>query len=552
MVGAALHPAKARRMRQKLPPRAHHEVELMPLGAGRADECIVTYEGDDFIDALMADLKADDWQDRLARRRNLRKRARSGTLELAPPVHRAFQICLFEAHCRMPGLPPVEPSKVVSAGIVVRRVGANRRDLAWQKAGESTLGWRPLGGEGDLDPDPVQRHAVPDSSADLLRIVAEHRRANGAPTEEVHNLQVAPPDVCAARGKTILFGLVPVASDARAPGNEAAIDFSSAGTDPRTNPFVATLSPYLRRRGAITMPFAGDIIAPTSFRPGAVAAGMNPLAASPKGATLDERRYYELGLFLQQLSVQLDLGGKGQGAVRLRDALAGIALPMHRDEFGRVDELTPALDWLVRAIPLLLEQDAAQGELTMPLYWPAIDDKLAAELTDAALQGMTATFAALHSDSGRFEGRDWLYRARGFVRLSHGPDCPVRLAWSEYSRPFHIAPWWDNDGPPIKIALPSLRDLKSIKPNVSFEMPPELAALMNRDPLESLAGEGGEPSKIGLGWLCSFSLPIITLCAFIVLNIFLSLFNLFFHWMLWIKVCIPIPAPQPSSDEGGP
>ena len=59
-----------------------------------------------------------------------------------------------------------------------------------------------------------------------------------------------------------------------------------------------------------------------------------------------------------------------------------------------------------------------------------------------------------------------------------------------------------------------------------------------------VAGDGGPGSGDAFDWVCSFSLPIITLCAFIVLNIFLSLFDLIFRWMLFIKVCIPIPRRQ--------
>jgi len=62
------------------------------------------------------------------------------------------------------------------------------------------------------------------------------------------------------------------------------------------------------------------------------------------------------------------------------------------------------------------------------------------------------------------------------------------------------------------------------------------------DFLKGNANDGG--GGVGLGWLCSFSLPIITLCAFIVLNIFLQLFNIIFFWMFYIKICIPIPIPK--------
>jgi len=54
-------------------------------------------------------------------------------------------------------------------------------------------------------------------------------------------------------------------------------------------------------------------------------------------------------------------------------------------------------------------------------------------------------------------------------------------------------------------------------------------------------GKGSTGSKLGIQWLCSFSIPLITICAFIVLNIFLQLFNLIFQWLLYIKICIPIP-----------
>jgi len=61
------------------------------------------------------------------------------------------------------------------------------------------------------------------------------------------------------------------------------------------------------------------------------------------------------------------------------------------------------------------------------------------------------------------------------------------------------------------------------------------------DPQDLLDGKKPAASGLKLGWICSFNIPIITICAFIVLNIFLSLFDLFFRWMMFIKVCIPFP-----------
>jgi hypothetical protein len=82
-----------------------------------------------------------------------------------------------------------------------------------------------------------------------------------------------------------------------------------------------------------------------------------------------------------------------------------------------------------------------------------------------------------------------------------------------------------------------------MKPNVTFQVPDSLAALLRADPKKTLT-DGPSGTGIGIAWLCSFSIPIITICAFLVLGIFLSLFDLFFFWMAFIKICIPIPVPK--------
>ncbi|HEX9107841.1 MAG TPA: hypothetical protein VF832_11445, partial [Longimicrobiales bacterium] len=87
----------------------------------------------------------------------------------------------------------------------------------------------------------------------------------------------------------------------------------------------------------------------------------------------------------------------------------------------------------------------------------------------------------------------------------------------------------------------SNRDLlKSLKPNVAFTLPPALQNLLQGNPKDLMSGKPSGGSMT-IGWICSFSIPVITFCAFIVLNIFLSLFDLIFNWMLFIKICIPYP-----------
>ena len=108
-----------------------------------------------------------------------------------------------------------------------------------------------------------------------------------------------------------------------------------------------------------------------------------------------------------------------------------------------------------------------------------------------------------------------------------------------------LAAWYaPSDAPPAVIPLPDVLDrnaLKSLKPNVAFAVPKKLMDVLQGDPKDLMEGKGGGSSGVALDWICSFSLPIITLCAFIVLNIFLQLFDLIFRWLLFIKICIPIP-----------
>src|SRR5690606_7894520 len=102
--------------------------------------------------------------------------------------------------------------------------------------------------------------------------------------------------------------------------------------------------------------------------------------------------------------------------------------------------------------------------------------------------------------------------------------------------------------PPVTVPLPDPTDraaLKALKPNVSFAVPKGLMDFMQANDAKKLIdGDGEKGSGLAIDWICSFSIPIITLCAFIVLNIFLSLFDLIFRWLLFIKICLPIPRRQ--------
>jgi len=169
-------------------------------------------------------------------------------------------------------------------------------------------------------------------------------------------------------------------------------------------------------------------------------------------------------------------------------------------------------------------------------------------LASTLLGALQARFVAVKGRPGRFDEPGARYVVRAFLRLKPEGGCPGKTLWTSYSTPFVIAPWYEAGGTPTQIALPDVVSdralLKSLKPNVSFVVPPSLQCMLGGKASDMAQGTFPGNCKGGglsLGWICSFSIPIITLCAFIVLNIFLSLFDLFFRWMMFIKICIPFP-----------
>lgn len=133
-----------------------------------------------------------------------------------------------------------------------------------------------------------------------------------------------------------------------------------------------------------------------------------------------------------------------------------------------------------------------------------------------------------------------------WVRLvyEHAPCDPVV---SNPSVLLGFAKVFDPDAParPIRVELPSikLKDLRKYKRGVGLHMSPELGDVLNRVNAGMLQGGGllNNGPSLGIALICSFSIPIITLCALIVMFIFLILLNFIFWWLPFIEICFPVP-----------
>jgi hypothetical protein len=539
--------------RTAVPPHPTHDVFLRPLLASAKKDVetgmIVATTEESFIDALTADLEAPNWRALLAARVPT-QHGSDGIAELAQPVHRCHHLVVLEAYCDQPGRPRLDARKIDSMGLLLRRAAADGSWLGWM-ANRARRGWlalpTPTPMEASLgvdpDPDPAQRRLRRSTGhATLDQLLAASDPAPIA--EQVLPLFTAPPEVCAALGKTVLFGLVPLASSEMSDSGPPPPDYAALAQQDG-GALVGHLSGYLKARPRLSLPNSGQTLSATWL-------------ATPPGPddSTDASRIQNFGLFLRQLSTELGFTDNTPAAAALLAALRPVQLPTAKNAQGQVTASISAADFLPRAAAILLPPPGAilasgdvnnnPSSLRMPLEWPAVDAATGAALTNAALTCLSSRYTQLVPRVGKLDEQEAQYAVRAFLRVREDPACPPRLVWSRWSARFRIRPWWDGDAPPAQVPLPEFGDLKGIKPGVSFQLPPTLANLLRGDMSKLVKGENPGGDKLTIAWLCSFSLPAITLCAFIVLNIFLSLFDLIFSWMAFIKICIPIPLPKKS------
>lgn len=486
----------------------------------------------DFVSNIFAELVTAEG--RVALRATEARSRVEDTLRLYRPVHRVFHVLLLEAYCERPGSPRLDPRRIHSAGLVIRRIDetedtrpvAAKRALparaaavryqAWMQRSDGGRGWIALGGARDeaLDPDPALRPRTRSGNPEIDRRLAAmvDSRAGAAWAESVVTLFPAPPAVCQAVGRTLLIGVLPTGS----------VEESELAAQPAPA--------YERDEVASRIP---PLLAANPGRAIPPRAGLLVTRADAGAADLVD--FVDM---LGKLVAGFGMLDEGDGPAALRTALQRFTV---EDAGGATRKLGDVIE--AAANVLLFGQS---GTFLMPLRWAAISAADAGAIVTAVHAAANQRLAEIRPRQARFEDDRARYRARAFVRVRHEPDCPPELVWSDYTETFRIAPWWHSgpNKPPV-IALPdlTLQNLREFKPNVAFKLPPRLFDMLQKNlPTKLLAGDIKE-GNVGLGieWICGFSIPIITLCAFIVLFIFLVLLNIVFWWLPFVRICIPIP-----------
>ena len=217
----------------------------------------------------------------------------------------------------------------------------------------------------------------------------------------------------------------------------------------------------------------------------------------------------------------------------------------------------PAADWPDFLFPF------ADPQFSPPLDVAGVNalrEKIAAALP--ALSGTTSRASIPNAPIGDASNLAWFLIRCVFRR----PDCePLHPAvLSAPSQAFEMAGFFDPDAParPVRIGLPidpTPAGLRRFDKKTFMVMSDLLCGQVSRFrkvtfgdlilsvlpwPLhkdlpvgESVCAKGAP----GIGMVCSLSIPIITICALILLMIIVSLLDFVFRWMPWFFMCLPIP-----------
>jgi hypothetical protein len=446
-------------------------------------------------------------------------------LKLYQPFHGHFNLIACSLVCRIPGLPDraVESADGERAAFVLRRLDADGNEHAW--ADDAALGlrrWQPIADPG--------ADAALAPGEELFPLFSLNYTELGVETRTV-------------RPRRLLVGLIPTESREAYPP-DATTSSLVPGADDLENEVDARLAEFDAR-----------VIAPLERLKAQASADASLLPAEQDATRF---LYLDLGELLS-----LHAKPVWEAIQAPTPPAGGPALALYTTLGAKVDPGDPnSATWREAIAATWAARDAiaGDGDMAIPVVASLRKTALsAAELRNqiAAVLPAAATPATPPAPAPvlpppirwvpKFDGSATTrYVVRSvYLRPGCGPLQPPVI--SAPSLPFAVAPVFDPDAPArsIRIPLPidtSIKGLRQHSRGVGVLISNQLRQQINSitDLKKALEGdlEVGEPFDLGI--LCSFSIPIITICALIVLIIFLTLLNIVFWWLPFFRICLPV------------
>lgn len=479
------------------------------------------------------------------------------------PVHKSFYVISCEIACNQPGFPAFDIQKISSAGFVIRRF-AEDGEQSWMIEDDEPLGWEESP-TGLRDPD-VHRRLCRDGTLHPRDLVPTY---TGEETHPLHPLKVVDEK---GKCRTVLFGYVALGGSYmhRQNGGGSPFDtpslqaFSRADGEQLRWPYgyrmrsrKRWLNRYARpiRNGVPTKAFfemlrmlvnryhLGEVNIEENEALRQLAQGIYfyDQPRGPNNLTPENYNDYARDSFIQWRKYSLWSWLERHFSSDKNDLVAWIERQEKIiDDAGGIDK-----NFAFEALP----SASGSSDLGYSLYLTAGDARDFRNRLDQRALDLVQNMAKEIPIPKFQQGKEDIYQIVPFVRVldDNGKE---RIIWADEqtrSEAFRVAAPFDADASrPSLIQMPSLSDLKKgLAKGVGILTPPDTFSLLSALNLKKGASEdvipSGEPGGLGIQWICSFSLPVITLVAMILLMIMISLLNILFFWLPWVKICLPFP-----------
>lgn len=488
------------------------------------------------------------------------------------PMHKSFYLVSYEVICDRPGKPALDPQQIASAGYVIRRVGS-KGEQSWMLEDDKALGWQATP-TGSRDPDVNRRCCnlgLNGKAKVKLRGATPPPLALTYTGEQTHPMHAI--KTLDAQGKchTVVYGYVALGGTymLRQPIGKSAKGKSGKS---EASPFTSESLNNFSKTAAAQLPW------PFGFKSGA--GTWTDECTRPVNKAQPSAAFFEL---LKHLVNRYHLG---ETNVADNSALQGWAEKQHfyvettknklspttfndftRGDFTPVNNPESFYAWLsgkfaqeenplvkyISAQEKRLDEgkplEAIPGLSNYSLYITQADaQELRNHLDQRVLDQVTGKVKEIPLPKFGQDSSD-VYQIIPFIRVRNACG-GEEIVWGDAqmrSEKFRVAaPFDPNASRPSLIQMPSLSDLrKGMAQGISMITPPDTFSLLNALNLKKGASEDVVPSNIpqlGIQWICSFSLPVITLVAMILLMIMISLLNIIFFWLPWVRICLPFPS----------
>lgn len=419
--------------------------------------------------------------------------------KLYQPAHGHFSLIAASLVCRIPGLPDrtLNVQAGERTGFVMRRLASDGTEYAWATEGTSAHGWRhiPAGAERAVHEDEEQLPLFPVVFAEegrrrrlLMGLIPTASRETFQAAPELSPLVVPPSD---PREEELRERVIDVLEDLRAASSarEQAIEGSLF--------ILLDLADFLiTHRSSVWTPVIAGTAAVPSSQPGHA-------------------------LYQQLLLASTGAPGNVTWLTAIRNTWA------QRDRITRGEATSPSLPYDLRATGISLDDLARNAMAAIGTWTPPAEPP--AEVPVPKLPTGGAVRYGLRMV---------------FERPGCGPLQPPVV--SERTAPFLLASFFDSDAPArsIRISLPidtSTAGLRAYRNNVGFVISDRLKQQIGcvRDATSALKGDISCGQPIDIGLICSFSIPIITICALVLLMVMVIALNIVFWWLPFFRICVP-------------